>query len=138
MNDRYRLKTDLLALVLLAASVFVALSLFSHDPADPPAATVYPARAETFNTCGPVGAWVAHLLRTAFGAGAWFVLFGMAIVDIRLFARKTEHDPLVRGIGWVLLLLVLCIGCRALFSGSSGGTILGSGGFVGVLGVGLL
>jgi len=40
MIDRYRLKTDLLALGLLAATVFVALSLASHDPADPPA--VYP------------------------------------------------------------------------------------------------
>ena len=41
MNDRLRLKTDLLALGLLAATVFVALSLYSHDLADPPAATVY-------------------------------------------------------------------------------------------------
>jgi hypothetical protein len=48
MIDRSRLKTDLLALGLLAATVFVALSLLSHDPADAPAATVYPARTETF------------------------------------------------------------------------------------------
>ncbi|MGE5191290.1 MAG: DNA translocase FtsK [Deltaproteobacteria bacterium] len=138
MIDRSRLKTDLLALGLLAVTVFVALSLVSHDPADPPAATVYPARTETFNTCGAVGAWVAHLLRTAFGAGAWFALLAMAVVDVRLFSRKTEHDPLVRGFGWGLLLLTICIGCRAVFAHASGGTIVGSGGLIGAFGLGLL
>ena len=101
MNDRHRLKTDLLALGLLAATVFVALSLFSHDPGDPPAATVYPARTAPLNTCGTLGAFVSHVLHSAFGVGAWFVLVVMVVVDVRLFSRKTEHDPLVRGFGVV-------------------------------------
>ncbi|HLJ10363.1 MAG TPA: DNA translocase FtsK 4TM domain-containing protein, partial [Planctomycetaceae bacterium] len=115
MNDRHRLKTDLLALCLLAAAVFVALSLLSHDPADPPAAAVYPVPSQNANTCGPAGAWIAHHLRTAFGVGAWFVLVAMAVIDARLFSRRTEHDPLVRGLGWALLLAAICIGCRAVF-----------------------
>jgi S-DNA-T family DNA segregation ATPase FtsK/SpoIIIE len=138
MIDRSRLKTDLLALGLLAATVFVALSLVSHDPADPPAATVYPARTATLNTCGAAGAWITHLLHTAFGAGAWFVLLAMAVVDVRLFSRKTEHDPLVRGIGWGLLLFVVCIGCRAIFARAAGGTIVGSGGLLGAFGLTML
>src|SRR5258708_31041392 len=128
MNDRHRLKTDLLALGLLAATVFVALSLFSHDPADPPAATIYPARTSPLNACGTLGAILSDVLCTAFGTGAWFVLVVMAVVDVRLFSRKTEHDPFVRGFGWGLLLLVICIGSRAALADSSGGTILGSGG----------
>src|SRR5579872_3425420 len=44
MQDSQRLKTDLLALGLLAATVIVAVSLLSHDPADPPAAALYPPR----------------------------------------------------------------------------------------------
>jgi S-DNA-T family DNA segregation ATPase FtsK/SpoIIIE len=138
MIDRSRLKTDLLALGLLAATVFVALSLVSHDPADPPAATVYPARTEVLNTCGRMGAWAAHLLHTAFGAGAWFVLFAMAVVDVRLFSRKTEHDPLVRGFGWSLLLLTICVAFRAVLAQASGGAIGGSGGLIGAFGLGLL
>ncbi|MBI3866734.1 MAG: DNA translocase FtsK 4TM domain-containing protein, partial [Planctomycetia bacterium] len=137
MHDRHRLKTDLLAIGLLAATVFVALSLFSHDPGDPPATTVYPARAEVLNTCGRAGAWVSHLLHTAFGAGAWFVLVVMAVVDVRLFSRKTEHDPFIRGFGWGLLLLTACIACRALFN-FSGGAIQGSGGLAGAWGLALL
>ena len=138
MNDRHRLKTDLLALGLLAATVFVALSLFSHDPADPPAATIYPARTSSLNTCGILGAILSHVLCTAFGVGAWFVLVVMAVVDVRLFSRKTEHDPFVRGFGWGLLLLVVCIGSRAVLADASGGTILGSGGLLGAQGHGLL
>lgn len=138
MIDRLRLKTDLMALGLLAAAVFVALSLLSHNPADPPAATVYPARAEVLNTCGSAGAWVAHLLCTAFGGGAWFVLLAMTVVDVRLFSRKTEHDPLIRGFGWGLLLLAVCIASRAVFSRESAPTVVGSGGLVGAWGLGLL
>jgi S-DNA-T family DNA segregation ATPase FtsK/SpoIIIE len=138
MLDRSRLKTDLLALALLAATVVVSLSLFSYDPADPPAATVYPPRTETLNTCGRPGAWTAHLLHLAFGSGGWFVLAGMLVVDVRLFSRKTEHDPLVRGFGWVLLLLIFCIGCRAVLPRASSGPMVGSGGLIGAWGLGLL
>jgi len=138
MNDRHRLKTDLLALGLLAVAVFVALSLFSHDPADPPAHAVYPARAEACNICGRAGAWVSHLMHSAFGIGAWFVLGIMAVVDVRLFSRRTEHDPLVRGFGWTLLAVVICIGCRAVLSQIGGGTALGGGGLVGAWGISLL
>src|SRR5258708_16257081 len=126
MNDRHRLKTDLLALGLLALAVFVALSLFSVDPAYPPAHAVYPARAEAFNICGRAGAWVSHLMHSAFGIGAWFVLGIMAVVDVRLFSRRTEHDPLVRGFGWTLLAVVICIGCRAVLIPIRGGTPLGA------------
>ncbi len=138
MIDRHRLKTDLLALGLLAAVVFVGLSLLSHDPADPPAMSVFPPRAETFNTCGPMGAWASHGLRTAFGAGAWFVVLAMAVVDVRLFSRRTEHDPLIRGVGWCLLLGTICISVRALLPAAGGGTVLGSGGLVGAWGLVLL
>jgi S-DNA-T family DNA segregation ATPase FtsK/SpoIIIE len=137
MHDRHRLKTDILAMGLLAATIFVALSLFSHDPADPPSTAVYPPRTTVMNTCGRVGAWVAHHLFTAFGAGAWSVLVAMAVVDVRLFSRKFEHDPLVRGFGWALLVISTSLACRAAFSISSG-TNYGGGGMLGAWGVSIL
>ena len=42
--DLRRLRTDLLALCLLALCVFLTLCLWSYDPADPPAHLVFPAR----------------------------------------------------------------------------------------------
>src|SRR5207245_3781125 len=47
-------------------------------------------------------------------------------------------DPFVRGVGWTLLLSAICIGCRAVLSAASGGTILGSGGLVGAWGNAML
>ena len=76
--DFQRIRTDLLALVLLAVVLFLGLSLVSYDPADAPSQTVYPGRAETANLCGPVGAIVAHHFRTAIGFGAYFVLLSLS------------------------------------------------------------
>ncbi len=50
--DLRRLRTDLLALCLLALCVFLTLCLWSYDPADPPSRLVYPARSEPVNVCG--------------------------------------------------------------------------------------
>src|SRR3972149_951142 len=51
MLDRKRLRRDLLALVLLVASLFLTLSLVSYDPADPPGRAVFPAAARGPNPC---------------------------------------------------------------------------------------
>ena len=56
MVDAGRLKTDLLALAVLAAAVFLGLSLASFDPADPPAHAVFPTHPLPVNLCGEIGA----------------------------------------------------------------------------------
>ncbi len=56
LEDR-NLKTDLLALGLLALVVFLAAALVSYDPADPPSKLVYPERAQVLNVCGRSGRW---------------------------------------------------------------------------------
>jgi S-DNA-T family DNA segregation ATPase FtsK/SpoIIIE len=70
--------------------------------------------------------------------GAWFILASLAIVDVRLFARKAYPDPFVRGFGWLLLLASACIGLRLAVPGWGNVTIIGSGGFVGAYGLTLL
>lgn len=138
MIDRDRLKTDLFALGLLAVTIFTGLSLLSYNPADPPAHATYPPQNETLNAGGPVGALVAHTLLTAFGMGAYFLLAALAILDVRLFARRSCSDPWVRACGTVLLLGVVSIGSRMINPGFSRGPIIGSGGYVGAWGVVLL
>jgi S-DNA-T family DNA segregation ATPase FtsK/SpoIIIE len=138
MPDRQRLKTDVLALGLLAVTVFVALSLFSFDPADPPASAVYPPRTESLNICGPVGALVAHALHSAVGMAAWFLIVTLAVIDVRLFARRSYPDPFVRMVGWVLMTAALCVGLRLASPGFGDVTLIGSGGFVGAWGLTLL
>src|SRR5690606_24990429 len=94
MIDYRRLRTDLLALGLLATIVFVGLSLSSYDPADPPSTLVYPANPQVTNICGPVGARLAYGLHAGLGYGAYALLAAMLLFDLRLFSRKGLSDPL--------------------------------------------
>ena len=138
MLDRHRLKTDLLALGLLALTVFSGLSLVSYNPADPPAHATYPPQVTTRNACGPAGAVLAHALLTGFGTGAGLLLVALAVVDVRLFARRPWADPWARGLGVVLLLVVTSTGSRLVCPGWSHGPVVGSGGYLGAWGVALL
>lgn len=131
MIDRDRLKTDLFALGLLAATVFTGFSLLSYSPADPPAHAVYPAPHSTQNACGPTGAYVAHHLLTACGAGAYLLLIALAVLDVRLFARRPYADPWMRASGLLLLLAVVSTAARMITPGWARSPLVGSGGYLG-------
>ncbi len=134
MIDYRRIRDDLCALGLLAAIVFVGMSLSSYDSADPPARNVYPERDHVANWCGPVGARVAHAAFSVFGWGAWFVLLAMVSIDVHLFSRRDGEHRLVRFTGGLLLLLSICVGAQVLIPGVWSGPVYGSGGYVGALG----
>jgi len=129
MIDYRRLITDLLALALLAVCVFVALSLYSFDPADPPAATVFPANTQVQNLCGPVGASLSHALRNALGLGAWVLLLTLLLADLQLFSRQGLSDPVIRAAGWTSVLIAICALLQVVVPNF--GPVVGSGGYVG-------
>lgn len=136
--DIRRVRSDLFALCLLAATVFVGFSLISYDPADPPARMVFPANTSCQNWCGPLGAQFAHRLRTGIGSGAFFLLFLMATADARLFARRESTALLAHLFGILLALTAYCIVAHFLFPRLGNGSVAGSGGYVGAWGALLL
>jgi S-DNA-T family DNA segregation ATPase FtsK/SpoIIIE len=138
MFDYARLKTDLLALALLALAVFVGLSLVSFDPADPPSFSVYPARTTPINLGGVYGASVAQALITAFGFGAYLLLAVIVVADIRLFARDNSGDPLLKLFGAGVIVTAACIVAQWFMPLRMLGSMAGSGGYVGAWGTILL
>src|SRR5690606_9302150 len=136
MIDYRRLRTDLLALGLLATIVFVGLSLSSYDPADPPSTLVYPANPQVTNICGPVGARLAYGLHAGLGYGAYALLAAMLLFDLRLFSRKGLSDPLLRCLGWGLILVAVALGIHLL--PLPGEHVVGHGGYIGAVGSTLL
>ncbi|MBE0487673.1 MAG: DNA translocase FtsK 4TM domain-containing protein [Halomonas sp.] len=99
------------AIMLLAACVFLLLALFSFDPGDAGWSRSGPeTRIE--NWMGPVGAWLSDVLYSLFGASAlwWPAMLGFAAWRL-LRARQGIHLEwdatalAVRGGGLVLLLL---------------------------------
>ncbi|QDT89764.1 DNA translocase FtsK [Gimesia algae] len=138
MIDIQRFKTDLIALGLLAATVFLGLSLFSYDPADPPAQLVFPVRDVAQNLCGDSGAQIAHYLRTSFGIGAWGIFMALIVVDMRMFSRQQNSGVFVELIGLALILISLCIASQMMLGQNNATPLIGSGGYIGALGFSLL
>ncbi|QDT98361.1 DNA translocase FtsK [Gimesia aquarii] len=138
MIDIQRFKTDLIALGLLAVTVFLGLSLFSYDPADPPAQLVYPVREAAQNLCGTTGAHVAHLLRTGFGVGAWGIFLALIVIDMRMFSRQQAVGAMVELFGLALILASVCIVSQMMLGNNSTTPLIGSGGYIGALGFSFL
>ena len=131
-------KTDLLALALLAATVFLGASLLSYNPADPPSQLVWPERTTTANVCGRSGAWTSTLLLNAFGIGAYYLLVSLAAVDAALLARRRIGAPALRLVGWLLSLVGLSTLTAMALPSWSPGPVIGSGGYLGAAMRGLL
>jgi S-DNA-T family DNA segregation ATPase FtsK/SpoIIIE len=134
MPDVQRLKSDLLALAILALTVFLGLALVSYSPSDPPGDLVYPAPTTLHNLCGPAGARLAHQLHSALGLGSWFLLGGLILFDMRLFARKPVPDPFLRLLGGTIALVSICGALQLALPRLGTGPVYGSGGFLGSAG----
>ena len=137
MFDSDRLKTDLLALGLLALVVFSGLSLLSYDPADPPSTIVFPVRANPVNICGSAGAALAFHGGQLLGAGIWIVLLTLAAWDLKLFAREPSRGTTHTLTGLVMLAASGCVLLQLVMPELSTGSLYGSGGQVGAM-LGLL
>ena len=138
MFEQRNLKTDLVALALLGLTIFLGASLFSYDPADPPSRLVYPARSATLNVCGRSGAVASAVLFTGFGFGAYYILFSLAVVDSLLLFRREIGQAMLRGIGWLVSLVGFATLVAMLLPQWSPGPVIGSGGYLGAAGRGLL
>ena len=131
MIDFRRMGLDLAALGLFAVVVFVGLSLASYMSTDPPGDTVFPPSEQIGNLCGPVGAQVAHTALSVLGFGAYYLLFTLIVLDLRLFARTQSGDPICLSAGWTLTLAAICAGFSLLAPAIGHTPVAGSGGRLG-------
>ena len=151
MFDDRNLKIDLFALGLLAVVVFLGLALLTYDPADPigelipplnslyqPDRLVYPPNETVQNACGHWGALAADMMLTGVGLGAYYLVFSLAIVDIHLLRRREIDTPMLRGVGWIGSLVGFTTLATTLVPGLSPGPVIGSGGYLGAIGSGIL
>ncbi|MCL4207564.1 MAG: DNA translocase FtsK 4TM domain-containing protein [Pirellulaceae bacterium] len=151
MLQNRRLVSDLFALTLLGLVVFLASSLATYDPADPlveappplsrfyrPDVIVYPTSEHVGNACGRWGAVVADGLLTGLGIGAFYLVLSLAVLDFLLLRRHPIDTPLIRGVGWIATLIGITTIAAIVFPAASVGPVIGSGGYLGALGNGLL
>ncbi len=138
MLEQRNVKTDLLALLLMALTLLLAFALLSYDPADPPSTVVYPLHAHVHNAAGRLGAGLAWLLFETLGVGAYYVLVSLAVLDARLLSHQPIHEPKLRISGWLLSLLGFTTLAALVVPHWSPGPVIGAGGYVGAAMRGLL
>ena len=136
MYEHRSLKLDLIALMLLAAVIFLAASLLSYDRADPPNHLIY-SHAEGMeirNMCGLSGAYTSWAIFELVGVGGYFLVLSLAGLDFVLLTRRPVGQGWVRTIGWAISLLgVTTLAAMAVPSWSPG-PVIGSGGYLGAMG----
>lgn len=138
MFEQRNLKLDLLALALMALTVFLVGALVSYDRADPPGELVYPQNFEIHNVCGRSGAIVSWALFEALGAGAYYLVVSLAVFDFVLLTRRQVNQPWLRTGGWVLSLVGVTVLAAIACPQLSPGPVIGAGGYLGVAGRALL
>lgn len=146
MLENRNLKLDLVALALLAVTIFMVVSVATYDVADPvptplrpfdqlyqPDQLVHPANEQILNACGKWGAFAADMLFATAGVGAYYVLFSLAVLDFWLLQRRPIDSPTIRFIGWIASLVGFVTLSAMFFGDWSPGPVVGSGGYLGAL-----
>ena len=133
LENRNR-QLDVLALALMALTLFAGLSLVTYHKADPPGGLVYPAASTVQNACGKFGAAVAHFLFESLGLGAFYALGSLAVVTTLLLARRNIDQPALRTAGWIVSLIGFASLAALVLPNWTPGPIVGAGGYVGAMG----
>ncbi|ASV75933.1 Cell division protein FtsK [Thermogutta terrifontis] len=133
MSFHSDLRRDLLALVLLAITLFLGASLITFDPADPPSDLVFPSHTQVINVCGPLGATVAFHLLEWLGLGSWYLVLSLCLTSVTLLMRQPITRVNTRIVGWLVSLVSLLALADCVFPTWSPGSIAGPGGYLGFL-----
>ena len=107
-TENHRLN-ELIGFVGMTIAILTALALISYSPHDPSfnvsgeTSALHSAR----NWIGPVGAYGADLLFQGFGYAAFLLPIGMFIVGSRWFRSELLESPVIKIVGYSLLVLML-------------------------------
>ena len=107
-SDNRRLN-ELIGFLGITIALLLALALLSYSPHDPSfnvATDVVEAHGAR-NWIGPVGAYGADLLFQGFGYAAFLLPVGIFALGMRWFRTETVESPLVKIIGYTLLVLMV-------------------------------
>ncbi|QDV68866.1 DNA translocase FtsK [Rosistilla carotiformis] len=140
------IRRDVAAIALAAFTTILAVSLFTFDPADPveppvwplsslytPDALVFPQNGRITNACGYWGAILAGSLLTGAGVGACLVVSVLGGTAIAILLRGGVSAPMMRSLGWTLVLLSLTTGASLSQFDLAHMPLVGAGGYLGAM-----
>lgn len=134
-SKKHRSRTnEVLAVILIAFSVLLILSLVTYDPKDPSWNSVGPQQRSS-NLIGVFGAYLADFLLSMFGLASLSIPVLLVVIAVRVFFAEEVGVPVKKALG-AILLLTATAGTFALFPKIAVGLLLHSasnGGMIGYL-----
>jgi len=146
LERKPNLVRDVCALVLIAFTLILTVSLVTHNAADPldtpiwpisefytPDATIFPPNATITNACGYWGALLSSLLLDALGIASAIVIGALGGVATALILRGNLNAPVLRSLGGTIIVIAVATGGAMLPLQASGLPVVGGGGFLGAM-----
>lgn len=129
----HKFRRDVIGIAWLAASLFLALALFSFRPTDPSFNSIG-VNLQVHNYCGYIGSFVADLVYQCWGVSGWILVAAGLRICVRTFRGESTSLGGSRLI-WATLLLVTVSSLLALYFPSTRvfANHIPVGGFVGTL-----
>jgi S-DNA-T family DNA segregation ATPase FtsK/SpoIIIE len=97
------------AVVTFFFGLFLAASLLSFHPADPPSGAIYPPNDPVRNWCGGIGAHAAYWVLSSVGDGAYPMLLFVLAGALLWVSDSTLDDKAFRIIGGAMLVLAVAV-----------------------------
>ena len=146
LERKPNLVRDICALVLIAFTLILTVSLVTHNSADPldtpiwpisefytPDATIFPPNATITNACGYWGALLSSLLLDALGVASAIVIGALGGVATALILRGSLNAPVLRSLGGTIIVVAVATGGAMLPLQAAGLPVVGGGGFLGAM-----
>jgi S-DNA-T family DNA segregation ATPase FtsK/SpoIIIE len=137
---------DIGAILLIAVTVLLALSLITRNPADPidepfwpisavysPDTLVYPQAEQITNACGYWGALIASAMMQTIGFSSVLVVAAIGGVAVALLRRGKLNAPVLRSLGGTLVVLATSSVSALWPSQPEGIPVIGAGGYLGAM-----
>ncbi|MAI69348.1 MAG: DNA translocase FtsK [Rhodopirellula sp.] len=146
LERKPNLVRDVCALVLIAFTLILTVSLVTHNAADPldtpiwpisefytPDATIFPPNATITNACGYWGALLSSVLLDALGVASAIVIGALGGVATALILRGNLNAPVLRSLGGTIIVIAVATGGAMVPLQASGLPVVGGGGFLGAM-----
>ncbi len=137
---------DVFAIVLVALTLLLTVSLVTRDPADPveapvwplntfyvPDALVYPQNASVTNACGYWGALLAAAMMEALGLASSLIVGAGGGVATALLVRGGMNAPVLRSLGGTIVVFGAATAAHMFPAVIEGMPVVGAGGRLGAM-----
>jgi len=140
------LQRDTFALLVIAITLMVLVSVLTRNAADPitepiwpirafysPDQLYYPANETVTNACGYWGALVSAMLIDSIGISVAFVIAAMGGVATALLSRGGMNAPVLRSLGGTLIVIAVSTAAALSSWQPVGFSAVGPGGYLGAM-----